>query len=214
MIYRRPIAWTVLLFVCVGVCVGQRSSSSSRKRVVDRFLVTLFVKKDIPATVKFFDQRAFSDRYVYGCSCCETDNLDENERDPNVIRKGLADFLSEVREVPPVKDFKKMLTLKSNLDSETGLIATVRRKGTLNNPKRDRYYLASYSIFSSKEEQDDPDFKAFQRKYNLLNAFYSIVLFYDPEAVKQNSYTPEMLVLWVKSGSGWKAASITVGPCV
>ncbi len=201
------------LAILTNICFAQRAAKTSRERTVDAFHTIWLIQQNESKALGFFHKKALSDRNVFNCDCCNTDDIDKNdEATPAAIKTRLTSFLKEPHEFVKGKKLADIISLKGKpLPEVQDYIDAMTANGIINRPKRDKYYLASYkSLLSTMDSEDKKFLKSFLGKYNVRGAFISLVQFRS-----ENSDYNKMgiMMIWVRSNKNWKAVSISPGPC-
>ena len=202
------LALSPILFAAQGF--SQQIANSTRKKTVDDYLLTWLVRKDKEAALKFFHRRAFLSEDVLSVPCFDDYVSDEESRKPAAVRRGVLRFLEDSSERIKGSSLADILFLTSSDVPELSQKAeTAFQKVTLNVPQQDRYYLVSYKSFVSTFP-DARYRKYFARRYNLRDAFFSVVQYRVLNEDERYGDDVFMILLWVRDKGVWRIINVAV----
>jgi hypothetical protein len=210
----RFIAFGLCITICSSLCAANQQVNHSRKKTVDAFLQTWLVRKDVPAALRFFHSRAFSNASVLNDSCPGEDYIPDSEQNnPKAVRRGVSKFLKDSSHHIKGSNLGDILFLISPDNPQQSIYLSGQlKKISFNRPERDKYYLASLDAVKSRSKPDD-DWAEFEKRYNLRNAFVSVIQYRVLNEDERYGDDIVMMFLWVKVGVKWKIVFAAVPSC-
>jgi|SRR5215213_223043 len=211
----RFAALLVCISLCSSLCVANQRVKDSRKKVVENFLQTWLVRKDIPAALRFFHSRAFSDASIINDSCAREDYIPDSERhNPQAVRRGVSEFLKEGRHHIKGSNLESILFLISpDNPKQSDYLSAQLKEISFNQPERDRYYLAKLEAIKSRSKSKD-DWDEFEKRYNLRNAFVSVIQYRVLNEDERYGDDVVVMFLWVRVRSTWRIVFSAVPSCL
>jgi hypothetical protein len=172
-------------------------------------------RKDIPAALRFFHSRAFSDASVIDDSCAREDYVPESERhNSNAVRRGVSKFLEEGSHHIKGSNLDNILFLSSpDNPKQSNYLAGQMKKISFNRPESDRYYLASLDSVKSLSKRND-DWVEFEKRYNLRDAFVSVIQYRVLNEDERYGDDIVVMFLWARVGSKWRIIFAAVPSCL
>jgi len=209
------VVFIVCICLCSSLCAASQRGNNSRKKTVDSFLRAWLVRKDIPAALRFFHSRAFSDASVIDDSCAREDYVPDSERhNSKAVRRGVSEFLDEGSRHIKGNRLENILFLNSSDDPEqSNYLAGLLKKISLNHPESDKYYLASLDSVKSLSKPDD-DWAEFEKRYGLRNAFVSVIQYRVLNEDERYGDDIVVMFLWARVGSKWRIVFAAVPSCL
>jgi len=212
-IFRTKLPVALILLVCFpSVRVHCATSRDARKTTVANFLTAWLVRKDIPAALRYFHPHALSSFPVID-NCVRADYIpDSQKNNPMAVRIGVRKFLRHGTNRIRGNTLRTILFLDNKEVPEQSAYLSRLTQISFNQPKRDRYWLATLNSVKSLSNPGD-DWVDFEKQYDLRNAFVSVVQYRVLNEHQRQGDDVVLMMLWVAKGSQWKIVFVAVPEC-
>jgi len=208
---KLPVA--LILLVCFpSVRVDGSAPKDARRATVANFLTVWLVRKDVSAALRYFHPRALSSFPVID-NCVRADYIpDSQKKNPMAVRIGVRKFLTHGTDSIRGNTLRTILFLDSKEVPEQSAYLSRLTQVSFNQPKRDRYWLATLTSVKSLSNFGD-DWVDFEKQYDLRTAFVSVVQYRVLNEDRRHGDDVVIMMLWVPQGSQWKIVFVAVPGC-
>src|SRR5258707_1648654 len=202
--FRTKLPVALIWLICFpSVRVGWATPGDARKTAVANFLTAWLVRKNIPAALQFLHPHALSSFPVID-NCVRADYIpDSQKNNPMAVRIGVRKFLRHGTNRVRGNTLSTILFLDSKEVPEQSAYLSRLSQISFNQPKRDRYWLATLTSVKSLSNFGD-DWVDFEKQYDLRTAFVSVVQYRVLNEDRRHGDDVVIMMLWVPQGSQWK----------